>query len=89
LLVWCKADGAAAEPASVTAPVDERVEHQFEKFIGQLHRGSLGAGCHFARALHETHRREAKKLRWQAAGHIEGIDQRLRDILLVLIEPGK
>ena len=44
MLVRRKADGADTAAADIGAAVDERIEHQRQKLIGQLKHRALGAG---------------------------------------------
>ena len=76
-------------PPSIAAPVDERIEHEFEKFVGQLNRGSLSAGRDLARACVRPIGETVPKNCAGSRRSIEEIIQRIRDIPLVLIETVK
>ena len=52
LLVGREADRTTTA-ADIAAAIDERIEHQFEKFVRQLKHGAFGAGRRFTVELRE------------------------------------
>jgi hypothetical protein len=92
LLLRRKAGHRPAE-AAIAAAIDERIEHQIEEFVGQLKHRALGAGRRLAVELRQRIRQVAagqseqiRKVGRQRAAGIEEVVQRVRDVLLVLIE---
>ncbi len=72
----------------IGAAIDERIEHQFEKLVGQLDRCALGAGPGLAVDLGEAARAQSKECCRNTAGRVEEIGQRVGDVLLVDVKPG-